>query len=573
MAPTMTPRLVSTAVALMALLAPCRAQSAPTIAWPQQTFAASLTRYQQCLKRKPFLHHWEAREVLGHLGSPEALPLLCEDYDRVKEHAEYSRYTIAEVFGRHFGRKEFVEPLRDLRASHRGPGDVWLWYQTLRTQVEVDGDAEALQVATGDKSAALRAAAILALGDARGGDAAKAIVANCAEFPKKDGDRMVLLGAMTAALFAKQADINDDGYRAAVTAYVGLLEEKVGLSHTAKVQMARHLQIILRAPAAFMNPEAWLEILSRGEVRTPARTTTTASPRFFGIETDGDRLVYVVDMSDSMLKPIEPEARSKGPVTGPKKKKKKGAILDESDIPWHLIETRWDLARENLRISLSRLTPDKEFCIVWFGSEAGTLDACKGMVKASRGNIDRAMAELDAIKARTEPKDANEVMPKEGKLRGDTNLHGGLRLAYALHGKGFADTFAYVDPQALTEGCDTILLLSDGDPSVDDFVATDTNYREGRTVGSFERGEAAPDMPTATYPGPYVSQGIPECPPLVADVRRMNAFRRVRLHAVGFGEANMKLLKLLADIGQGESFAVGSKKPTADGGAGGDAGK
>ncbi|HEX5052683.1 MAG TPA: hypothetical protein VFZ65_12980 [Planctomycetota bacterium] len=572
----MSRTLLLTATVLTSLLAPGRAQnSGPTMDWPQKTFEDSLARYKECLKRKAFLFHWQAREVLGHLGSPEALPLLADDYHHVKEYAEYVRYTIAEVFGRSFGRQEFVDRLRALRGSHRGPGDVWLWYQTLRTQVDAEGDAEAVQVATTDKSAPLRAAAILALGDSRNGSIKGAIVPNCVEFPRKDSDRMVLLGAMTGALYGNRARVNDDDYRSALTAYIGLLEDPVGLSHTAKVQMARHLQIILKAPGTYMNPEAWLEILSHGEVKTPARQTTTASPRFFGIETDGDRLVYVVDMSDSMLKEIEPSAKPQGPLTGPRQKKKKGALLDESDIPWNLIKTRWDLARENLRISLSRLTPDKEFCVVWFGSEAGTLDACKGMVKASRANTDRVMAELDAVKPRTtpDPQIQNEIMPPEGKLRGDTNLHGGLRLAYALHSRGFASDFAYVDPRALTEGCDTILLLTDGDPSVDDFTLLETNYREGKVIHSFERGEAAPDTPTVRYSGPFVSQGIPECPTLVADVRRMNAFRRVRMHAVGFGEANMKLLRLLADIGQGESFAVGSRKPDAGEGAGDKSGK
>jgi hypothetical protein len=322
--------------------------------------------------------------------------------------------------------------------------------------------------------------------------------------------------------------------------------------------MARHLQIILKAPGAFMNPEAWLEILARGDVKGPTRTATAAAPRFFGIETDGERYCYVVDMSDSMLLPIETD--KKGPITGPREKKKKGAILDENDIPWHLIKTRWDLARENLRISLSRLTPDKEFCIVWFGTEAGTLDACKGMLKATRSNLDKVMAELDTIKARFERLDPNEEIPATGKLRGDTNLHGGLRLAFALHGKGFADTHAYVDPQALTEGCDTILLLSDGEPSIDDFTQEDKNYGEGKTVRSFERGEPAASQPTTRYSGPFVFQGVPHCPSILADVRRMNAFRRIRMHTVGLGEANMVLLQELAAIGTGESFSIGKKK-------------
>lgn len=553
--------LMAAAAAALAVL-PAAAQSKlQLLDWPQKTFEEALARYKECLKRKPFRHHWEAREVLGYRGFPEALPLLCKDYDSVKEFAEYSRYTMAEVFGNRFANRESLEQLKALRTSHRAPADVWLWFQTLRNQANLEGDAELIEVATTDKSPLLRAAAILAVGEANAGDVQKAVVPNCAAFPKKESDRMALLGAMTGALFASRSRINSDDYRGALTAYIGLLGADVGLAHIGKVQIARHLQIILKAPAAFANEEAWLEILARGELKTPPKSETRASPRFFGLETDGERICYVVDMSDSMLKPIEPSAKpSTVPLTGPKeKKKKKGAILDESDLPWHQIKNRWDLARENLRISLSRLTPDKEFCIVWFGTEAGTLDSCKGMTKATRANIDRVIAELDGVKARTEPKDQHEEMPAEGKLRGDTNLHGGLRLAFALHSKGFASQAAYVDPLALAEGCDTILLLSDGDPSSDDFSQEDKNYGEGKTVKSFERGEEAASQPTTLYAGPFVSGGVAHCPTIVADVRRMNALRRVRMHAVGLGEANMKLLQLLAEIGNGESLTVGSK--------------
>jgi hypothetical protein len=558
-----SPVPAAAAVFLAALPVSAQRQDDPLLDWPQKTFAEAKARYDECLRRKPFLHHWQAREVLGSLGSPEVLPVLCKDYTSVKEFAEYSRYTIAEVFATRFAKRDALDAMKALRAEHRAPGDVWLWYQTLRIEAQFGGEAAVNEIATTDKSPLLRAAAILALGEAGAADLRQAVLTNCIELPKKEGERMAVLGAMTGALFAARKDINDENYRAALTAYIGLLGDDVKLAHIAKVQMARHLQIIFDAPAAFADSESWLALLARGDVKTKKRTETAAAPRFFGLETDGERMVYVVDMSDSMLKPIEPSAKPPtAPVTGPRqKKKKKGEILDESDLPWHEIQTRWDLARENLRISLSRLTPDKEFCVVWFGKKAGTLDACKGMTKATRANIDRVVAELDSIKASMDPDPdrPNAPIPPEGRLRGDTNLHGGLRLAFALHDKGFASNAAYVDMQALANGCDTILLLSDGDPSVDDFVLTDKNYKEGRSVKSFERGEAGDEQPEATYPGPFVSQGIPQCPTIVADVRRMNAFRRVRLHAVGLGEANMELMRRLAAIGNGQSITVGKK--------------
>jgi len=47
---------------------------------------------------------------------------------------------------------------------------------------------------------------------------------------------------------------------------------------------------------------------------------------------------------------------------------------------------------------------------------------------------------------------------------------------------------------------------------------------------------------------------------LVGDVKRMNAFRRIRLHCIGLGEANMGLLRRLAEMGHGEVYAVGDKQ-------------
>lgn len=267
----------------------------------------------------------------------------------------------------------------------------------------------------------------------------------------------------------------------------------------------------------------------------------------------------MIDLSDSMCKKVPSEPRAS--TTGPRPKKKKDAILDENDLPWHLIKTRWDLAREQLRISLSRLKPDQQFCVVWFGSDAGTLNATKGLVKATRANIDRAIAELDAIKEG--PPDA--VVAPDGTLRGRTNLHGGLRRAFAVHGSGLADGPAYVDDKTLAEGCDTVFLLSDGAPSADDFLVVDKDYGEDQVVVDVEYGAAAARSPQLQYYGPYIENEW-----LVDDLRRMNTFRRIRLHCIGLGEANTQLLRRIAEIGGGETFVVGQPRPKpADGGGGG----
>lgn len=538
------------------LAAPAPAQNPPG-------YDEALARYKTCATRLPFTHHTEGRDRLAQTRTASALAILAEDYAKTKAFPEYARYTIATLLGRHFDRTEFVDALTALRLANSKPVDTWLWVNALRIQADRVGETDVVAIAQQDKSALKRAAAIAAIGAARAGTVKSVIVPNCVEFPKKDkeSDRMVLLGAMSGALFDNKSRVNDADYRDALTAYIGLLADDVGLSHTAKVQIARHLQWILKGPALFVNQEPWLELLARGEVKKPTSQQTTAAPRFFGIETEGERFCYVVDMSDSMCKDITPSAKPQtGPITGPKQKKPR-QLLDETDLPWHKIKTRWDLAREQLRISLLRLTPDKHFSVVWFGTESGTLDSCKGMIRATKANVDRVVAELDSIQPKMPDKLNSEerVVAPDGKLRGKTNMHSGLRRAYGLAGRGFVDQYAYVDPDALVEGCDTIFLLSDGAPSWDDFNQKDKDYGEGNVVVDSEYNAGAPRTPELIYYGPYHQDDW-----LVEDVKRMNAFRRIRLHCIGLGEANMTLLRRLAEMGHGEVFAVGDKKADGD---------
>lgn len=524
--------------------------AAAAVAQSPPGFDEALARYQTVMQRKPFAHHLEGREKLAGTKAAAAWPLLAKDYEKPPDYLEYSRYTLAALIGRHFDRAEFVEPMVQLREQCTKGVDAWLWFHSLRIQADRGGAAAVEQIAIEGKSVMQRAAAILALGSARQANLAPAVLANVLNFPKKESERMLLLGAMTGAFWESRLRVNETSYREALKAYISLLEPDVKLSHTACVQIGRHLHKILGGPAMFVNPEPWLALLDRGEVKKPTSQQTSAQPRFFGIETDGERLIYLLDMSDSMCKKIEPSAKPSGPITGPKQKKPR-ALLDESDLPWHKIATRWDLAREQLKISLLRLTPEKYFSVVWFGTDSGTLESTKGMVKATKTNVDRAVAELDAIK----PGDPDANKAPDGQLRGRTNLHSGLTKAFGLAGKGFVEQVAYVDADAITEGCDTIFLLSDGAPSWDDFHCLDKDYGEGEVVLDTEYGKKMPRTPTLEYHGPYVHDDW-----LVEDLRRMNSFRRIRLHCIGLGEANMALLKRLAEIGHGETFLVGEKK-------------
>ena len=539
-----------------------------TIEMPKP-YDEALARYTELMKRKPLRHHYAGRELMAFTRKPEAFAILVEDFKKVKEYRDMSRYHLATLLGSWFDTPEAAQALRQLRLASPKPPDTWLWVQALRVETKRIGAKDTLAIVGEDKSVHHQAAAFVALSMCGSDETWDAMFHLATNFPQKESDRSLLLGAMSGAVLRNKSKVRSERARPGMTAYINLLAEPVKLDHTSKVQMARHLQIALNGPGLLVQPEPWLLLLQQDAPKRPSGGGTTVTrPRFFGIETEGERFCYVVDLSDSMLQPISPSVKPKGPVTGPKKKPK-GELLDESDLPWHQINTRFDLAREHLKLSLNRLSDDKHFSIVWFGDASGTLPSCPGLIRATKANVAKVCKDLDEIK----PGPAQPGKSSLGSLKGSTNMHGGLRRAFALSGKGFVETDAFVDPGPLTEGCDTIFLLSDGAPSTDDFEAEDKNYGEDEAVTDFETKAKGASTPLGRYHGPYIFGFT-----IAADVERMNTFRRVRIHAIGIGEADEGILRRIADIGHGQVYMVGkgeqnqgqgSSKPGGAGGPGG----
>lgn len=522
-------------------------------------FEPALKRYKQCIVRKPFRFHTEGRRTLASTMDMRALPILAKDYNKPRAYPEHTRYTLATLFGRFFDEDEAVDTLVKLRTRHTGPGDVWLWVHALTIESRNRSDEAALEVARTSPSLLLRAAAIQALAE-RGGTAVLPVVAEtCAAMPEEAAERRLIIGALSSAILANRYNLKDPLMQKAIRAYIGLLKPEMELAHSAKMVIARFLSKTIGKDSLYITPEPWLRLLDAGYTPPVEPThTVVAKTRFFGIESEGDRICYVVDMSDSMCKLIDPameKKKKRGPITGPKRKRSKKVkrnrlAPDESDIPWDQVRTRFDLAREHLKISIQRLAKGKRFCVVWFGTKSGMLKSCPGMIPATTANIQRVINELDSIiPGKPKPPDA-----PDGVLRGRTNMHSGLRRAFALRARGFADKHEYVDMKAMAEGCDTIFLLSDGAPSWDDYGMKDKDYGEGRVIRDNEYAEPAPRTPFLIYHGPYVHRHW-----LEDEVARMNIFRKVQIHCVGIGEADLGLLKGIAGNGMGEVFLRGAK--------------
>jgi len=534
------------AVALTALTATTLAQTG---------LEAAKARYEETQRRKPFQFQTDGREKLARTGQPEALAILAADYRRPVAYPAYARYTIATLLGRNFDNAASVDQLDALRRAYAKPEHAWLWVNTLAVNVAQRGPAAAIEAAEKQRYPQLRAAALLAL--ARSGNVKDLDVIPhvCAALPKTEGARRALVAAMSMMLYRMRRHRTNEAFQRAAKAYIGILAKANKLSRSTQLLMVRFLGKTLDSGATWVNPEPWIEVLERPVQQKTRRYTgprTVTTPRFFGIEGEGERICYVIDLSDSMCKEIDKRLRPKGPITGKRRRRPKpGQLPDETDIPWYRIHTRFDLAREHLKISLLRLDKSKRFSVVLFGTEAETLRSANGMVRATRGTINRVLKELDSIEiGKPKPPDA-----PDGTLKGRTNLHAGLRLAFSLKRKGHVDDYEFVNPKSIAEGCDTIFLLSDGAPSYDEFHIVDRDYGEGKVVRDPEYGRAARRTPTLEYWGPYFRVDW-----ITEDVRRMNAFRGVQVHCIGIGEANMKLLRSIADATFGQVFQFGKAR-------------
>lgn len=523
---------------------------APAAAHQDETdpeFEKAKRRYEEYLRRLPLLMHTRGRTYFAETRDPRALEILAASYERPMHPREQVRHLLAGICFRNFRGPQFIERWIQWRLDNDDPSDAYLWYRALMMEIrELGPDSSFGVLDDPDAEWEHRVVALRALTALRVPSVVDRIPGLCAELPKKDEHRTMLVGAMGGALLANNRALGGEEFDKAANAYAQLLDEENDLTDVAQLTVARYLGQTLGVGRLYLESEPWLRQIkaksAAGGVREPDTSHTVTGPSFFGLEATGKRIVYVIDMSDSMCKPIDHAIKPRGPVTGGSRKKRdKDDMPTVDDIPWDRVNNRFDLAREHLKISLQRLSDDKEFAVVFFGSEARLLDSCRGMTEVSDNAIRKVIKELDAIV----PGPATTDSP-DGQLRGATNLHGGVRRAFQVKERGIAEEDEYIDADALLEGADTIFVLSDGEPTWDDWDEHDKNYGEDNVVHDVESGIAAPETDNLHYHGPY---RMPVH--LLDDLERIRLFRDVEIHCVGIGEADMRLLQQITDIGLG----------------------
>lgn len=256
------------------------------------------------------------------------------------------------------------------------------------------------------------------------------------------------------------------------------------------------------------------------------RSKTAASPPVFDTQPVGKRYAFVIDVSKSMELPLkitleELEKRKKkrdGPVTPGKGEKAGDAKEGEEEkddgnplrqLPWKDISTKMDLAREELSRAIRTFVGDREFCIITYSTEVKNITG--GWVAATPANCEKWSREAKKL----EP----EAL---------TNIHGGLMKSLRLSKKGDSAKEPSVDPDCITTGADTIIFLTDGWASWDDYSTTRVKDKRNNVDNSV--GD-----------GPFI-YGEDIWP----DILRHNIFRKVVISTVGIGNHDTELMKKLA---------------------------
>ncbi len=530
-------------------------------------FEAAQARWRASKSRPSLFVRTRARQLLAATGDARALTLLVKDYDKPEEPMDEVRYLVVTLCGRHLGREQDTLPAWTAwRRRHAAAGDAWLWYVSAWVEHGLGGAEAAEAVGEPDADPFLRAASLRGLFDgaeARGADVPPrldAVRSALARLPSALPARGVLAEAAAMALAAGSEPWATEEGALLLEQVIRLLEDRV-LTARSKLVIARCLARAFGTEGADLSAAVWRRELAAaraGAQRTEAPSDRYAGPEFFGLRASGRRIVYVIDLSDSMLAPLGGAERDalQRPVTptpgGPAPK-----APPADGLPWDRIRTRFDAARECLKASLQKLDKERSFCVILFGDVAEPLASTPGFVPVTPKTVRASIQALDDIAPRST---ATDALHPYGRLRGRTNLHGGLRRAFRAQEQGFVARGEHVDARLLEQGCDTVYLLSDGVPSWDDFAAIDVRDPEDQT-GDPESRVPLPNTREIHYMGPY-GWGTERGDLVAADVRRMNLFRNAEIHVVAIGEADAQLLRAIAAVGHGRVRFVGQGAPS-----------
>jgi hypothetical protein len=262
--------------------------------------------------------------------------------------------------------------------------------------------------------------------------------------------------------------------------------------------------------------EWWMRNKNAGQDpgKAPEKRSKTA-PVLFKEPMVGTRVVFVIDVSDSMKWPISEED-----LPGMKKK--------IPHLPWDKMPVSpspMDLAKAELTYSIDKLRPDKDadgkapkgtkrnpearhFAIITYSTEVA-LFTTTGWVEATDASCNTWMTEVE------------KLTPEH-----TTNIHGGLVMAFGLSDARKETPHPEVDKDCVLTGAHTVVFLTDGYPTwSNDSKVASAKDEFGNPVGD----------------GEYVKRDK-----LIELAAHLNRFRKVTINTVGIGNHDKKLMGALA---------------------------
>lgn len=262
----------------------------------------------------------------------------------------------------------------------------------------------------------------------------------------------------------------------------------------------------------------WIAQQALPQGPAPVKESRTA-PVIFKEPMVGTRVVFVIDVSDSMKYPISkadlPKMREKAPNLPWDKESKPTAMwvaIEELARAIDALRPPKVLPGRNPRSTKTEPEP-RHFAIVTYSHESKMFT--EGWVEATKANCDTWMRKVRGLGTET-----------------TTNIHAGLAQAFAISGKTNSASNPEYDAECVLTGAHTIVFLTDGYPTwSNDSTARDAKDEFGNPTGN----------------GDYCKRDK-----LAELARHINRFRKVVINTVGIGIHDKALMAAFAkDSGGG----------------------